>query len=98
MIDFGVSRVLSNSVIMTTVGTPTFMAPEVLEGVKYTEKADVYSFAMVMYECLTGKEPFADVQSLSLAGKVIEGLRPDVPQSPYTEYIGVWRVLCFRRF
>ena len=31
MIDFGVSRVLSTSVIMTTVGTPTFMAPEVLE-------------------------------------------------------------------
>ena len=39
MIDFGVSRVMSNSVIMTTVGTPTFMAPEVLNGDKCVGRA-----------------------------------------------------------
>eukprot|EP00019_Armaparvus_languidus_P005926 CAMPEP_0168603510 /NCGR_PEP_ID=MMETSP0420-20121227/14770_1 /TAXON_ID=498008 /ORGANISM="Pessonella sp." /LENGTH=560 /DNA_ID=CAMNT_0008642501 /DNA_START=17 /DNA_END=1696 /DNA_ORIENTATION=- len=92
MIDFGVSRVLSTSVIMTTVGTPTFMAPEVLEGKRYLGSADVYSFAMVMYECLVGQEPFEDVQSLQLAGKVIEGLRPPVPAGhAYTGYINIMR-------
>ena len=48
MIDFGVSRMVATSVIMTTVGTPTFMAPEVLNGEMYGESADVYSFAMVI--------------------------------------------------
>ena len=47
---------------------------------------------MVMYECLVGQEPFEDVQSLQLAGKVIEGLRPPVPAGhAYTGYINIMR-------
>jgi serine/threonine protein kinase len=92
MIDFGVSRVVS-SVVMTCVGTPTFMAPEVLSGDNYAASADVYSFAMVMYEIYTGKEPFADVQSLQLAGKVIGGLRPDVPSSTHPHNSGFLQIM-----
>jgi serine/threonine protein kinase len=40
------------------------MAPEVFENekntVKYTKAADVYSFAMVFFEVLTGAVPFED--------------------------------------
>jgi len=76
MIDFGVSRVLTTS-LMTTVGTPTFMAPEVLGGkTVYTELADVYSFGLVIYELLSGAEPYADVPALSLAMEVLKGVRP----------------------
>jgi serine/threonine protein kinase len=82
MIDFGVSRIATSS-LMTCVGTPTFMAPEVLSGDAYAASADVYSFAMVMYELYTGKEPFHDVQSLQLPGKVIGGLRPPVTPSAH---------------
>ena len=42
-----------------------------------------------MYECLSGKEPFADVQSLQLAGKVIEGERPKIPKTQFTDYVAV---------
>jgi serine/threonine protein kinase len=87
MIDFGVSRIASSS-LMTCVGTPTFMAPEVLSGDAYAASADVYSFAMVMYELYTGKEPFHDVQSLQLPGKVIGGLRPPVVPSPHATNAG----------
>ncbi|ELP95045.1 protein serine/threonine kinase, putative [Entamoeba invadens IP1] len=54
--DFGSSRNInllkSNMTFTKGVGTPAFMAPEVLTQDRYTTKADVYSFAIVMYECL----------------------------------------------
>jgi len=40
------------------VGTPIYMAPEVLDGQKYTTSADVYSFAMVLLELYTAEEPY----------------------------------------
>lgn len=46
--DFGVSRLMDSSFKMTVIGTPVYMAPEVMNLEKYTEKADVYSFALVM--------------------------------------------------
>jgi serine/threonine protein kinase len=34
------------------------MAPEVLANKGYTEKADIYGFALIMYHLLSGKEPY----------------------------------------
>jgi hypothetical protein len=59
--DFGLSRFwgpAGDAQHMTThVGFLVTMAPEVFKGEPYTEKADVYSFAMVMYELFTGQTP-----------------------------------------
>ena len=41
-----------------TGGTPNYMAPEVITNGEISEKADVYSFGMIAYEIVTGKEPF----------------------------------------
>eukprot|EP00727_Mastigamoeba_balamuthi_P009138 m51a1_g4847 putative tyrosine (923) ;mRNA; f:250075-254191 len=44
---------------MNGLGTPIYMAPEVLEGSSnYTKAADVYSFAVVMWELCSEKEPY----------------------------------------
>lgn len=43
------------------VGTFSYMAPEVLEGIEYSESADIYSLAVTFYELLTGKHPFEGV-------------------------------------
>jgi len=40
------------------VGTPIYMAPEVLDGQKYTTSADVYSFAVLLLELYSGEEPY----------------------------------------
>ncbi len=37
-------------------------APEIIRGEKYSEKADVYSFGIIMWEVLTRKQPFAGEQ------------------------------------
>lgn len=34
------------------------MAPEILRGEKYTEKADVYSFGVILWEMITGEIPY----------------------------------------
>ena len=40
------------------VGTPGYLAPEILLGRKSDERSDVYAAAMVIVECLSGKLPF----------------------------------------
>mmetsp|Transcript_19980 Transcript_19980/g.41852 ORF Transcript_19980/g.41852 Transcript_19980/m.41852 type:complete len:477 (-) Transcript_19980:46-1476(-) len=60
--DFGLARVVPdgdnpyhNTYRMTGAGTPRYMAPECLSGGAYNLKADVYTFAIVMWEMLSGK-------------------------------------------
>ena len=56
------------------------MAPEVIEHKPYDEKADVFSFAVVLWELLTCKVPYSEMTPLQAAvGVVQKGLRPGVP-------------------
>ncbi|KAL2758660.1 hypothetical protein ACRALDRAFT_1029114 [Sodiomyces alcalophilus JCM 7366] len=63
--DFGVSGELINSVADTFVGTSTYMAPERIQGEKYTVKSDVWSFGLTIMELAIGKFPFAASEQLS---------------------------------
>jgi serine/threonine protein kinase len=49
-------------------GSPVYMAPEVLADKAYDEKADVYSFAVVLWELVTNKKPYEEEQFESLDG------------------------------
>jgi serine/threonine-protein kinase len=51
----GTSRITSSS---STLGTMPYLAPEVILGGMSTERSDVYSLAVVLYEMLTGTLPF----------------------------------------
>jgi len=48
--DFGEAREVDVDTTMTQVGTPLYVAPEVLKGYRYTTKADVYSFALTVLQ------------------------------------------------
>jgi mitogen-activated protein kinase kinase len=63
--DFGVSGELINSIADTFVGTSTYMAPERIQGEKYTVKSDVWSFGLTIMELAIGKYPFAASEHLS---------------------------------
>jgi serine/threonine protein kinase len=57
--DFGMARSLDqNELAATMCGSPLYMAPEVLLKKHYSQKADLWSLGMIMYELLYGKHPF----------------------------------------
>ncbi|RHZ60342.1 hypothetical protein Glove_355g49 [Diversispora epigaea] len=62
-------------------GVIPYIAPEVLSGGDNCSKAsDVYSFAMIMFEILTGIPPFYDIpHDKDLALKICNGYRPEIP-------------------
>ncbi|KAJ8517494.1 hypothetical protein ON010_g18314 [Phytophthora cinnamomi] len=60
LIDFGVSRGAIELTMTAGVGTPYWTAPEILEGKRYTEQADIYSFGVVLSELDTGRIPYHD--------------------------------------
>ncbi|KAL9655810.1 hypothetical protein ABK040_000874 [Willaertia magna] len=81
--DFGISRNLSTENTMTgNLGTLQYIAPEILKQVRYSEKCDVYSFAIIMYELLfecKAYEKDLDTNIFSIGLKVLQGLRPFIP-------------------
>ncbi|GLJ40447.1 hypothetical protein SUGI_0833400 [Cryptomeria japonica] len=83
--DFGVARVQSQSGVMTAeTGTYRWMAPEVIEHKPYDRKVDVFSFAIVLWELLTGKLPYDYLTPLQAAvGVVQKGLRPTIPKNTH---------------
>ena len=56
--DFGESVDQQYDVELGKVGTPLFVAPEILRGLPYDTKADVYSYGIVMSELSTHKKPY----------------------------------------
>jgi serine/threonine protein kinase len=64
---------------MTRCGTPCWTAPEVIRGEKYSEKADVFSFGVIMWEVLTRKQPYAGRNFMGVSLDVLEGRRPQIP-------------------
>ena len=91
--DFGLSTVFEQTdQTMAAYGTPCWTAPEVLRSLHYTVKADVYSFAIVMWECVTREDPYENM----LPYKVIyavgnKGLRPQVPPWVQQQYANLMR-------
>ena len=47
--NYGTSRVIDSNATMSMMGTPIYMAPEILSGERYSFAADVYSFGLTMY-------------------------------------------------
>jgi serine/threonine protein kinase len=89
--DFGVSMWTSSTAATITatgqmVGTANYVAPEQIEGGRVDGRADIYSLGCVLFECLTGRAPFAGRPSAGILYAHIHEpaptpgvLRPDLP-------------------
>ncbi|GAB9472525.1 Tkl protein kinase [Globisporangium polare] len=61
--DFGVSRESSDKTMTAGVGTSLWMAPEVMMGERYDDKADIFSFGVVLSELDSHGLPYAQAKS-----------------------------------
>ncbi|XP_051501722.1 receptor-interacting serine/threonine-protein kinase 3 isoform X2 [Myxocyprinus asiaticus] len=84
--DFGLSRVarsLSKSVQEkdeSEGGTLSYMPPEALNSVNYkpNKASDIYSYGVLLWSIITGKEPYANVLSVLVRFHIPRGERPDL--------------------
>eukprot|EP01113_Clastostelium_recurvatum_P017565 TRINITY_DN2066_c0_g1_i3.p1 TRINITY_DN2066_c0_g1~~TRINITY_DN2066_c0_g1_i3.p1 ORF type:complete len:664 (-),score=136.84 TRINITY_DN2066_c0_g1_i3:76-2067(-) len=88
--DFGLSTMmkqrLDKKTAMTPVGTPCWTAPEVLRNETYTEKADVFSYGVVLWELCTREDPYAGMPTFQIVIAVGQHkMRPVVPPTTPAE-------------
>jgi sugar lactone lactonase YvrE len=81
--DFGLSRRLADQGVPLplgrSLGTAAYVAPEQIEGGEVDGRADVYSLACVLYECLAGKPPFRRPSELAMLWAHLEDDPPGLP-------------------
>ena len=87
--DFGLAKFIDQNEIerddqynTKDVGTPHWMAPELIESNEYSFKVDVYAFGMLCWEMLTGTQPFHKLNNVQISYAVCKKKeRPAFPSS-----------------
>ncbi|EID17296.1 serine/threonine-protein kinase [Mycolicibacterium phlei] len=89
LVDFGIANAATDERLTelgTAIGTYAYMAPERFSNGDVTYRVDVYALACVLFECLTGSQPFpGDSVSAVITGHLMHPIpqpsarRPDVP-------------------
>jgi tetratricopeptide (TPR) repeat protein len=90
LMDFGIARAADMDGMTATgaiVGTPDYIAPELVRGEKADAQADIFSFGVILYRMLTGELPFnADtavakiMMRLNQAPRPVREIVPDLPK------------------
>jgi serine/threonine-protein kinase len=85
LMDFGIARVLDPGERMTVtgalVGSPAYMAPEVIDGQPATAESDVFSLGTLLYWLCTGALPFQAASTQATLKRILDGSYDD-PRGP----------------
>ncbi len=94
--DFGIAKVLHATTSHTkegsTVGTPVYMSPEQIQALELDGRSDLFSLAVVFYECVVGRRPFDGPNMPILVHKILSA-----PPEPF-ELDGARLTAAYRGF
>ncbi|WP_101757226.1 serine/threonine-protein kinase [Oceanicoccus sp. KOV_DT_Chl] len=88
--DFGIARIIDDSRTKTgdILGSPVYMSPEQLKGIKVEGVSDIYSLGVTLYQLLTGEVPFTGDSIANLAYHIlnkryqsVRDIRSELPAS-----------------
>eukprot|EP00158_Paraphelidium_tribonemae_P004665 Partr_v1_DN26898_c2_g1_i3_m40903 putative mitogen-activated protein kinase kinase kinase len=98
--DFGVSKTFAKggagSLTEEAVGTPYWMAPEVIELRGITPAADIWSLGATIIELITGNPPYIELQSMSALFRIVQDPHPPIPEG-ISEPLSDLLLQCFRK-
>lgn len=93
--DLGLSTVHRNERVLSVLGTPEFMAPDMYEESSYDEKVDIYAFGMCMLEIFTKEIPYRECKNpAQIYKKVSSGEPPEVLSRLQSQHAREFVILC----
>ena len=78
--DFGTARILdaSHTLTGTMLGTPAYMSPEMVRGQAADPRSDLFSLGVVLYEAVTGVNPFNAADLAAVLYRIVNSDAPSV--------------------
>jgi tetratricopeptide (TPR) repeat protein/tRNA A-37 threonylcarbamoyl transferase component Bud32 len=94
VLDFGLARIVGREAATDTgaitlsqvseiggiAGTPGYLSPEQLRGEQADRRSDLFSLGIVLYECCTGRSPFAGVNRIDVFANIVKADPPPPSQ------------------
>ncbi|MEJ5223610.1 MAG: protein kinase [Anaerolineales bacterium] len=87
--DFGIAKITQSQTNVTAgamIGTPAYMSPEQAQGETVDARSDIYALGIILFEMLTGRQPYEADTPMGVAVKHITepvphilDIRPDLP-------------------
>ncbi len=94
--DFGVATKFGDESAAAVVGTPYWMAPEIIELNGSTTASDIWSVGCTVIELLTGAPPYYDLGPMPAMFRIVQEDCPPLPES-ISPALKDWLMQCFQK-